>query len=413
MHCLKNKAVPHHIQKMATIVRERPNRIPLLSPSTADRARHTSFSLAPPFSSRQHPFRLSVYSHRRRSLSRQGRGYSYLTRFVCYHRNPIRAVVRLWGLMMRVMLLIGFLLLTVGCSQKPGGEAQPSPAQPVPQVQPPPTDEVKIDFPALGAPKRLEPKIDFYEVTLQRAGHPMRVWVYVPEHKPGQKFPCVLIAPAGSPLIIGMGLAEGDRAEHLPYARAGFIVVSYEIDGHLANRNVEDKEFIVAATAFKNAKAGVLNARVALDFAHAKVPEIDPIRIYSAGHSSAATLSLLVASDDQRIKGCAAFAPVTDVEGRIGRTAIVELSGSIPDYEAFMKASSPRSHLGDLKCPVFLFHAKDDTTVPLSETSRFATDLKRTNRLVTFVEVPKGGHYTSMVSEGIPKAIEWFRKLGG
>ncbi len=242
----------------------------------------------------------------------------------------------------------------------------------------------------------------------------MQVWVYVPKHTPGQKLPCVLVAPAGSPLILGMELGEGDQAEHFPYARTGFVVVSYEIDGHLADRNkANDREAIAAITAFKDAKAGVLNARVALDFALDKIPEIDPEQIYVAGHSSAATLALLVASDDPRVKACAAFAPVTDVEKRIGKGTINNLSGSIPGFAEFMKSSSPRTHIESLKCPVFLFHAKDDTNVPVSETAGFAEDLKRTNPRVTFVQVPKGGHYDPMIREGIPKAIEWFRKLGG
>src|SRR5205823_3064684 len=131
------------------------------------------------------------------------------------------------------------------------------------------------------------------------------------------------------------------------------------------------------------------------------------------GHSSAATLALLVAADDQRVKACAAFAPVTDVEARVGRPAIAQFAGAVPGFDEFMKSSSPRSHLAELKCPVFLFHAKDDTNVPIGESARFAADLKRTNPRVTFVEVPRGGHYDSMIREGIPKAIEWFGKLGG
>src|SRR5262249_52342047 len=155
----------------------------------------------------------------------------------------------------------------------------------------------KVAFLALGSPQHLEQGIDFYQTTLQREGRPMQVWAYVPKHTPGQKLPCVLVAPAGSPLILGMELGEGDQAEHFPYARVGFVVVSYEIDGHLADRNkASDREVIAAITAFKDAKAGVLNARVALDFALDKFPEIDPEQIYVAGHSSAATLALLVAS---------------------------------------------------------------------------------------------------------------------
>ncbi len=43
--------------------------------------------------------------------------------------------------------------------------------------------------------------------------------------------PCVFIAPAGASIVTGMGLADGDRQEHYPWVRAGFAVVSYEIDG--------------------------------------------------------------------------------------------------------------------------------------------------------------------------------------
>jgi acetyl esterase/lipase len=309
-------------------------------------------------------------------------------------------------------LIVASLLvfLSSGCNQ-PSGEKTNAPAPPAPPQQPP-AEEPKVTFPALGSPKQLEKGVDFYEVALKRAGQPMRVWVYVPEHTPGQKLPCVLVGPAGSPLILGMDLTEGDRAEHLPYVRAGYVVVSYEIDGRLPNRNkATQREIIVAATTFKAAKAGVLNARTALDFALEKVPEIDSHHLYSAGHSSAATLSLLVASSDPRIKGCAAFAPVTDVEGRIGRRAILELSVSIPGYDEFMKASSPMTQTEALKCPVFLFHARDDTSVPFSESVRFAEALKQTNSRVTFAEVAEGDHYDSMIKEGIPRAIEWFGKL--
>src|SRR6185369_9853980 len=115
-----------------------------------------------------------------------------------------------------------------------------------------------------------------------------------------------------------MYLAEDDRAEHLPYVRAGFAVVAYEIDGPIRNPDkATDAQIIAAAKAYKNSQAGLANAKMALDFAIDKIPSLDSDRIYTAGHSSAGTLALLVASHDQRIKGCAAFAPVTDVPKRI------------------------------------------------------------------------------------------------
>ena len=147
----------------------------------------------------------------------------------------------------------------------------------------------------------------------------------------------------------------------------------------------------------------MLNARTAPRFrALDKVPDVDPLQIYSAGHSSAATLSLLVASADQRIKGCAAFAPVTDVEGRIGKQLIQRFSVWIPGYEEFMKTSSPLTQIEALKCPVFLFHARDDTNVSVKESIRFVEAQNRTNPRVTFSEVPEGGHHNSMIREGIP-----------
>jgi dipeptidyl aminopeptidase/acylaminoacyl peptidase len=268
-------------------------------------------------------------------------------------------------------------------------------------------DAKPVTFPDLGASRTIKPGILFQEATIQR-GLPMRVWVYQPEKAAG-KLPLMLVPPAGSTLIAGMDLGDGDRAEHYPYAKAGFIVVSFEIDGHVPN-NAPDSAILKGARQFKAARAGLANAKVALDFALAKVPNIDAKRIFIAGHSSAATLALLFAEHEPRIKGCAAFAPVTDVEDRIGNVA-ASLDSSIPGYRDFLRFSSPRTHVDKLKCPVFLFYAKDDTTVPPRQTTDFAETLKKTNAAVTLVSVARGGHYDSMLREGIPKAIQWFQKL--
>lgn len=301
----------------------------------------------------------------------------------------------------RLISLLGLSLLGAVCCSC---AKQPDPAKT-------PATTERIAFPALGSTVQIEPGILLHETTIQRGGTAMKVWIYQPD-KGAEKFPCVLIGPAGSHLIDGMKLEKGDRAEHLPYSRAGFIVIAFDIDGAWpAAPNPSERDIIAAATAFQNAQGGLANARTALDFAIERVPALDSRRVYTAGHSSAATLALLVASADPRIKACAAFAPATDVEGRIGDETIQSLSASIPGFAAFMKMSSPRTHLGELKCPVFLFHAKDDETVPSSQTSRFAIDLKRTNSEVVYVEAPKGGHYQSMIQEGIPQAIRWFRKL--
>ena len=126
---------------------------------------------------------------------------------------------------------------------------------------------------------------------------------------------CVLIGPAGSQLVHGMQLSESDQAEHYPYAQHGFAVVAFEIDGALPSESPWDAEYREAYTKFIASAAGVANARVALKYAKTEIPEVDPDRIYVAGHSSAGTTALLCAEHVEGLAGCIAYAPCSDLEG--------------------------------------------------------------------------------------------------
>jgi dienelactone hydrolase len=267
-----------------------------------------------------------------------------------------------------------------------------------------------VKFPELGPRRVIQPGIQFQEATLRRGGLPMRVWYYQPEKATG-KLALVLVPPAGSTLFVGMDLGDGDRPEHYPYARAGFAVGSFEIDGHVPKlETAPDSALLKGARGFRAARAGLDNARTALDFLLAKAPNIDPGRVYIAGHSSAGTLALLVAAHEPRIKACAAFAPATDVEARLAQ-ATPWLDKALPGYREFIRFSSPKTHAAKLNCPILLFHAQDDGNIPIRQTTDFAALLKKTNPRVTLVTTPKGGHYDSMIREGIPKGIEWFQQL--
>jgi dipeptidyl aminopeptidase/acylaminoacyl peptidase len=269
---------------------------------------------------------------------------------------------------------------------------------------------VPARFPGLGRAREIEPGIPCYEVSLPRETGASRLWIYLPRRPGRKKLPCILIAAAGSRLFDGMALGDGDRPEHLPYARAGFAVVAYEIDGALPD-HPSSREILAAARAFEEADAGRVNAREALEYALAKLPGVDPRRLYTAGHSSAATLSLLVAEHEPRIKACIAYAPVCDVPARLGNRLIEALSPALPGYREFIERSSPRTSVARLRCPVFLFHADDDMNVPTHQVADFAAALQRTNPRVTFVQVPHGDHYHSMIQQGIPHAIRWLRHL--
>lgn len=281
-------------------------------------------------------------------------------------------------------------------------------------------------FPELGEGIPLEgSQIAIYNVDLgsipANTGAPgmqMTMRVYVPpgDHAP-QSLPCVLVAPAGTDLLSGMMLDDSDyHDETLPYAEAGMVVIHYSIDGD----EYEDEDESEEASAtypyahFRAACAGVVNTRNALEFARAKLPMVNPNKVYTAGHSSAGTLALLAAEHEPRLAGAIAYAPATDVKSRLAELAEVPFMGMLyPKLKEFVTQSSPDTHIDDLKTPVFLFHAKDDSNVPFADSQTFADALKQQGKDVTFESTPTGDHYDAMTSDGIPKAIEWLKPRTG
>jgi dipeptidyl aminopeptidase/acylaminoacyl peptidase len=306
--------------------------------------------------------------------------------------------------------LFAFVTLAVSPAWLAGCKQEPSPGKLVEPTRPAETKAEPITFPELGPSRLIQPGIQFREATLRRGSVAMRVWHYQPE-KATDKLALVLVPPAGSPLFLGMALGEGDRPEHYPYARAGFAVTSFDIDGHVPDlQAASDAAVVKGAREFRDAQAGLANVRAALDFTLAKVANIDPNRVYIAGHSSAATLALLAAEHEPRIKACAAYAPVTDAETHLVAVTPV-LENALPGYREFVRFSSPKRHAARLQCPVFLFHAQDDQTVHIGESRELAAMLKTMNPHVTLVMTPTGGHYNSMIGEGIPRGIEWLQKV--
>jgi dienelactone hydrolase len=294
-----------------------------------------------------------------------------------------------------------------GAPRVPAAAAQPAPAPADPLI----VNAGTVAPAEFGPVRMIQPGVKFREATLTRDGVPMRVWHYEPA-KAAKQLPLVIVPPAGSTLFTGMDLGDGDRAEQYPYVRAGFAVASFEIDGNMPNvQKANVAQLVNAARAFRAAQAGTANAKAALDFVLAKTPNIDPERIYIAGHSSAATLALQVAAHEPRIKACASYCGVPDLETRIDQ-ALPTLDASLPGYSNFIRQVSPKLHPELLTCPVFLFHAQDDSNVPVQQTTDFAALLQTTNPRVTLVLAPRGGHYDSMMREGIPKGIQWLKGLG-
>ena len=127
---------------------------------------------------------------------------------------------------------------------------------------------------------------------------------------------CIFIAPAGARMYAGMTISPGDEKEHLPYVRAGYAVTALEIDGEETPGAVNRVGMESAYKQFSAAEGGLVNGKNAIEYVLAKVPEVDPQRLYVAGHSSAATFALLFAEHEPRVKGCIAYAPLADLFAR-------------------------------------------------------------------------------------------------
>ena len=280
-------------------------------------------------------------------------------------------------------------------------------------------DSVELPgFPDRGSPQTFKPGVDVVDVELKVSrwapGHNNRLRIYTPpgSHAPGS-LPCVLIAPAGSNMLSGMRLDDdADHPEHVPYVEAGFAVVAFELDGEYSTEEPSDAEVVAKYRQFAAAHAGLVNARNALEYVLAKMPEVDPGRIYAVGHSSAATLAVLFAEHEPRLRACVAFAPVTDLDKRLGQEAEM-VSRLLPNGESFLVKASPITHAASLECPLFLFHATDDTVVYTSQSYGLSNKLRDLGADVKLVTPPFGDHYDAMIEEGIPGAIRWLQERGG
>ncbi len=278
-------------------------------------------------------------------------------------------------------------------------------------------DPVPIaDLPERPPMRALRPGVQFAEVRLpvppRQPGHESRLYLYLPtgSHAP-KSLPCVLIASAGTNLLSGMELGAGDQPEHFPYVEAGMAVVAYEIDGPYPSEEPSVYQAREALRQYQAADAGRVNFRNALEYTLARMPEVDPGRIYVAGHSSAATLALLVAEGESRLHGCIAYAPATRLRARFGAD-LAAIERELPGASDAIDEYTPRAAAIPPGCRVMLFHAEDDSNVPIVDSRSFADELRRLGRDVTLRTVRTGDHYDSMIDEGIPAGIAWIQQDG-
>ncbi len=276
--------------------------------------------------------------------------------------------------------------------------------------------DFKVIYPDRPAARFDTPGIELYPMDIlgNAPGVPMHVQLYLPAGRhQAHSLPCVFIAPAGTRLLYGSSLGEGDSPEHVPYVLRGFAVLAYELSGNLDEGSgpVTFGKLKEPVNQFIAANGGLANSRNAVDFVLAKVPEVDPKQLFAAGHSSAATMALNAVGGDHRFRAVAAYAPECDVVGHWSHD-LRQLNDVVPGAADLASRVSPMLHTGDIACPVLLFHADDDENVETSDVVSYAAALQSAGKAFQLMRVSTGGHYQSMIDLGIPAGINFFESQG-
>lgn len=241
-------------------------------------------------------------------------------------------------------------------------------------------------------------------------GMRMRMRVFRPLTQ--RPLPCVLLAHSGSSLLCGADLDAKD-SEHSPEAlammKAGVIVVLYSLDGSDPGSSwptALDGSF----QEFKAAQAGVLNGHLALEYALHHLGWVDRKRVYCAGSESGATVSLLLAAHEPRIRGCLASAPCTDVELKVDEYLQQwNVESQLPGVTQFARDSSPGMYVSFFRNPVYICLPKTNPYEPVTQTRLFVSELEEAGNPVKLVLGTRGAvRAKASLVEEFPRAMAWF-----
>ncbi|MDD9936715.1 MAG: prolyl oligopeptidase family serine peptidase [Myxococcales bacterium] len=217
----------------------------------------------------------------------------------------------------------------------------------------------------------------------------------------------VVVPPAGGTGFTVAGLTEGDKPEHVPYVKAGYAVLSFNMRGTLPPR-AKRPQAEAAARAFVEGDGGLQDAVSALDLTFEELGyQLPAKRVFAAGHSSAASLVRSLAALEPHIQAVLAYAPVADFSSWIEGKPMSQIVGAVDGARELAHEQAPIRLVSSIRQPVFLFHAVDDPVVAVSESHRLATALAGAGNRAKLVTVPSGGHYDAMIGTGIPAGIKW------
>jgi len=231
----------------------------------------------------------------------------------------------------------------------------------------------------------------------------LKAWVSRDPSEGKEKKPAVLY------LHNGFAFGNEDWNQSKPFRDAGYVVMMPILRGE----NNQPGTFSL----FYDEVDDVLAAADALE----KLPYVDSKRLYLAGHSSGATLTLLTAQTSPRFRAAGAFSASPDqVNWAAVRSNMPGFQGIRMEVVPFDEENekefhmrSPLAFAESFKCPVRLYYGDQETYFKACS-EKLVEKAKKKKLDVEAVEVP-GPHFdantkTGAVTNAIPKCIEFFRK---
>jgi dipeptidyl aminopeptidase/acylaminoacyl peptidase len=274
------------------------------------------------------------------------------------------------------------------------GEAELPPATPGLELQSEDYVQVRQRFrtrllrkgPAPQSWRAVQPPRGVSEIEYHSCGLRLRAWVNRPAGE--GKRPAVLF------LHGGWAFGKDDWYMARPFREAGFVVMTPMLGGE----NGQPGSF----TLFYDEVDDVLGAADCL----ARLPGVDPTRLYLAGHSAGGTLTLLAAMSSDRFRAAASLSGSPD-QIQFVRTGF---PGTVPfdtrDVREY-QVRSPIAYATSFKCPTRLYYGSREYYFD-DESRRTALLAKSKGLDVEAVVVP--GDHMSSVPGGLRQAIKFFRE---
>ncbi len=186
----------------------------------------------------------------------------------------------------------------------------------------------------------------------------------------------------------GAALLEGRAAR---FADQGYVALALSLRGWPPSGGTDDcglrqPDDVVAAAAWLRT-----------------VPGVTPDRIALVGFSQGGQVALLAAGRDARLRGVAAYFPVTDVARWKTTTANADIPGYITST-CEPGGTAPRSPLvraGDITAPVLLVHGDADVRVPTEQSRLLYDALIAAGRRASLELIPGAQHGFTATEEAV------------